>query len=60
MTINSPVAKVLLFLLAAIGLIAVIAIVGMFFMHTSMMSMMNGSPSEMAEACRGMMARFGA
>lgn len=53
MTINSPVAKVLLIFFAVIGVLAVIAIVGMFFMHSSMMGMM--SSSEMAAACQSMM-----
>lgn len=57
MTINSPVAKIFLLIFAAIGAVAVLGFVGMLVMHGSMMSMM-GSPTEMAAACQGMMAKF--
>lgn len=56
MTINSPVAKVLLVIFALIGVLTVLVFTGMLFMHGSMMGMM-GSSSEMAAACQSMMAK---
>lgn len=53
MTINSPVAKILLIVLAIIGLLFVLAMACMFLMPGRMMGMM-GSP-EMAAACHGML-----
>lgn len=56
MTINSPVAKGLLVIFAVISVLAVLAFIGMFFMHGSMMGMMESSP-ELAAACQSMMAK---